>query len=224
LGDPVNLRDPGGLQAQDPEGGPDYQPVGVFGGGRPGGTPQPQNGGLQEYCDEHPELCQRELRPGQLSLKDVPGADDAVSRLTNPDCAKALGGTVMYAENALFKTSYFVQDGGVITAPTAADPYSYDVASTRGYTVTLNVNTFFVPTNAPVAYGDGTTGIKNLVSAFATQTGLDPSKFTETDFQAAFLLHELGHTLTTFKDDSSNPGLSRAYDQVVADNCFKDKK
>jgi hypothetical protein len=165
------------------------------------------------------------LEKGETAKENLPGFDTAIARVLSPDCAKALGGTTtMYAANGLFKTHYFFQDGGLITAPTDADGYRYNVGSVLGFKVTLNANTYLLPTSAPAVYGDGTTGTKNLVSAFAKQTSLDPAKFGVGDFHAAFLLHELGHTLGAFKDDSSDFDLSLKYDQVVADNCFKDMK
>lgn len=231
-GDPINKTDPFGLCSPQ-DNPPCYSTtvvdpgilgIGAGGGsGRGGGPPQPQAGSLLEYCDEHPELCQQRLAPGQLAPGDVPGLDEAMNRI-GTDCVKAFGTkiTVSTANATLAKLKYFAADLGV------ANDQGYTVARTNGYTVTLNGSIFFDPAHVSKQSG-GTTSTGSLLPNFANVFGLNSSKFTATDFQAIYLLHELGHSLG-WGDDTPSPGQrfesSSNYQHTkdIVDDCFKDKK
>lgn len=156
------------------------------------------------------------------------GFDDAWARLfTNPKCASAIGGgkyTQVQVENQLMNEQFTAKDLGIAVGAADGSSYSYLVATTVGNLVTLNGDVFFDPTQVTGQNPDGTTTVINAVTGIANYYGLDLSKFGVADFQALYLLHELGHTLKGLLPDNGNSAQSLANNQTVIDNCFANDK
>jgi hypothetical protein len=166
------------------------------------------------------------------------GFDDAWFRLTQGDCAQALnnqGLTDRQVINALMNETFVAEDLGVATGTVGADgasQYDYSVATVLGSHVTLNGDIFFSPESVTVQLTDPSGSVSartvNLVTSFALANGLNPATFSAADFQALFILHELGHTLGGLKSDAhgtpaQNTQNSLDNDTTVLTHCFKDK-
>ncbi len=103
--------------------------------------------------------------------------------------------------------------------------YGYQVGLAQDGTITFNADIFFNPTNVTETLPGGGTTTLNLLPAFAASFRLDPTKFTAADFQAVFLLHELGHieNSAAIKADLNDRDASLNNNKTVIDNCFVDK-
>ena len=146
---------------------------------------------------------------GNRGQKDAvtAGYQEALSRLSNPECASMFNPDGGYADalETLVGTSYRILDLG---------------KQTTGANTVDSSNVFI-----------------NSKGAFFNQTLQDPAtgKFTYYDFgtgltgaawDALLLLHELGHQTGVFGPDAAgtpgvNPGQNRMNTQSVLDHCFK---
>ncbi len=173
-------------------------------------------------------------------LQTLPGAVAGILRLTD-ECAKGLGGTDGRSAAAKFyallaKGAY--QDLGfnssVTEAATPGGGYTYSLAwnfaqaQFEGNQIVWNTNPRIADvSNVFIGVGSisGTTYSINLLQEFSRTFDLDPAQLSIYQYQAIYLLHELGHaygtTLTTIDTD---PAVNRKNTQTVIDSCFKDLK
>ena len=96
------------------------------------------------------------------------------------------------------------------------------VAQTSNGVITANTSGGeFTNPSAVTAYWQGTStayGTVNLVQLANSKYG---TNVNDAQFRAAFLLHELGHIVNGFSDDTGNFALSSQYTKAVFENCFK---
>jgi hypothetical protein len=151
------------------------------------------------------------------AIKDFNNAfADAVSRLSDEDCAKLFGGKEA-ALKALLGANYSYRDLG--TAKYDADTQAVKVigaatiSSTNPPEVCINSSGPFRNTTLLVVTSSG---VQSRTVDFGT--GLRGAQFG-----ALLLLHELGHLTGIFKPDAGNDQLNRSYTQQVQDAYFKKK-
>ena len=90
--------------------------------------------------------------------------------------------------------------------------------------VVVNSNAFFTPTQARAINAAGAATTIDLLSQEATLFGLNYGKMGIDDFQAATLLHELGHVLGGLADDRFDQNVSVEDSRKIWRDCFSDLK
>jgi hypothetical protein len=223
LNDPVNLLDPNGLNYSHKV---PYEGATPFGSGRsifflPGppeydgtivlGNPFAQNRGSTTEGPPGRSAKRRRL-PGEILITELEGGGDAEKALQDPDCANAIANGTPQAALSMLKDGIriFAEDGGVVT------PQGVRIARTDRFNVYVNANVFFDPRRAAAVSGTG-----DYLSVFAEQFHLDRSKLTAGNFQAIYLLHELGHLQGVFKNEGSDEE-NFGNTTTVISHCFKE--
>jgi RHS repeat-associated protein len=216
LGDPINYNDPHGLDFNcmwmETPNGPLQQ---VCDTADPYGDPHPH----QPYSDSD----QSSHGPGGVTAiqhSNVPGFSFAMDALESSKCAPAVqhGGTPQSTQAGLNGETYLPWYPGVPPANGLST-----VAETNGFNVYLNTTIFTNPENVIVASttaAGSTDSTEDFVQELIQQFSLDASLVTATDFQAIFLLHELGHSLGGLPPDSTSDNQSLDNTGTIIADCF----
>ena len=154
----------------------------------------------------------------------IGGFSLAMDALDNPQCAGAVqpNGTPQSAQSGLNNEKYIAWYPGI---PSSTGFSS--VAETSGNTVKLNTAIFTDPENVTTASVTAAgpvystqNWVSGLVQAMQEMFGLALSNVTTTDFQAIYLLHELGHSLGGLAGDSTSNNQSMVNTMTIIENCF----
>ena len=145
------------------------------------------------------------------------GYDVALDKLNNPDCAGLLAGSSAPASEylALSGTGAYLQQMMADTTYRAAPIPGGEAQTIDPENVMINrAGSFFRKLSAPNA-------TMNVTIASPTTPGATVTlAIQKADYQAALLLHELGHQTGVFGDDDENPQLNSAFTLSVLQDCF----
>ncbi len=155
-----------------------------------------------------------------------PAFDTANNALDNPDCAKALGAPSPEAAKAALQNALVqIRDLGAPVTTVEPQPdggtiyrVTYNGGQTFGGVITLNWQTFVLPTTPLRGYLGLFGAPQNLLDVWKTEFGLN--SLTTEQFQAITLLHELGHVLNGLLPDTNNLSVAEANTRTVIEKCF----
>jgi hypothetical protein len=74
--------------------------------------------------------------------------------------------------------------------------------------------------SATVVMEDGSSRRENIIPVVEQMLRADPGTFDNASVQALYILHELGHVLGGFRDDTNERNLSEEFSRDVWSNCL----
>ena len=151
---------------------------------------------------------------GFRSALNALDTQERAEALVNPEAAKiALNNASTLSQNLGVGTVTPLPDG------TTAFSVTYKGAITDGTQITVNSAVFIDPsTPIPGFVGHPEVRYHNMLEVVATEFNLKP--LTTEQFQAIFLLRELGHVMNGFGDDRDNKDAAAANTRTVISKCF----
>jgi hypothetical protein len=152
----------------------------------------------------------------------IQGFDTAKHALACGPCRIAVGGPkTSEAQVKMELEGLYLYTANLGPVRESHDAYEIRVAERRGQRVYLNCgDIFFAPANVRLTDGDGET--INLLRYHERVLGLVDDSLTVEKFQAAYLLHELGHVLAGLPRDFGNAALSVENTRTVMQRCFRE--
>jgi hypothetical protein len=146
----------------------------------------------------------------------IRGFEAARKALECEICAQAVGGS--RASARLVREAL---ENLYVYSTELGDPFDITVAVRDGQSVHVNSgDVFFAPENVPVGLGEGQT--INLLEYHEALLGLRKASLGTEDFQAIYLLHELGHVMGGLPRDFGAADRSLDNTRTVTRNCFQE--
>ncbi len=218
VGDPVNLLDPWGTCVMRPnDRGFVQPPCGPF--------PDPQPPAPEPAPQRDPPVT---IGGGPATGSDL---DIALGALSDQKCATALG--AVNGEMAKITLNNTPRVNGDPTLPNGGLPtatalgngqiqFSYQGARTDGTAIFLNTAVYYNLTTQRFDQGAvSPSGIVIRTVLDIMRDELGAPNLTEGQAQAVFLLHELGHILNMFPDDTGSSAMSKENSKKVYNECIK---